>query len=67
MSALGRKRTFVELPNHLIGAYEHRLRHGNAERFGRLQVDDQLEARRLLDGKIAGFGAAQDLSSSLNW
>jgi len=38
------------------------LRHGEAERLGGLEVDDQLEGRRLLNRQIGGLGALEDLS-----
>jgi len=38
------------------------LRHGEAERLGGLQVDHQLEPRRLLDRQIGRPGALEDLS-----
>ena len=31
------------------------------ECLGRLQVDDQFELRRLLDGQVGGLGALEDL------
>ena len=48
--------------DHLVGAGEDRLRHGEAERLCGLQVDDQLEFRRLLDWQIGRIGAVEDLS-----
>jgi hypothetical protein len=36
--------------DHLVGGGEQRLRHGQAERLGGLEVDHQLEARRLFEG-----------------
>src|SRR5438270_7576002 len=48
--------------DNLVGAYQHRLRHGEAERLGGLEVDDQLEGRRVLDRQIGGLGALEDLS-----
>ena len=46
----------------LVDAGEDRGRHGQAERLGRLKVDDQLEGRRLLDRQIGRLGALEDLS-----
>jgi hypothetical protein len=42
---------------------ENGLRHGEVERFRGLQIDDQLEFGRLLDGQIGGLGAVEDLPS----
>ena len=36
--------------DHLVGAGEQRLRHGEAERLGSFHIDYQLELGRLLDG-----------------
>ena len=41
----------------LVGAGEERLRDGEAERLGGLQVDHQLEFGRLLDRQVAGLCA----------
>ena len=38
------------------------MRHGEAERLGGLEVDDQLELGRLLDRQISRLGAFEDLS-----
>src|SRR5215469_1648504 len=47
--------------NHLVGASEERLGDRNAKGVGGLEVDDQLELRRLLDGKVGRLGALKDL------
>jgi hypothetical protein len=38
------------------------LRHGEVERLGGLEIDDQLEGRRLLDRQIGRLGAREDFS-----
>ena len=50
------------LLDNLVGAHQHRVRHSEAERLGGLEVDDQLEGRRLLDRQIGGLGAFEDRS-----
>ena len=60
MSALGHKRTFAKLFDHLIGNQQKVARDRQAEDLGRLQVDDQLELRRELYGHFRGLGAFQD-------
>ena len=57
------ERTLVrsELLDHFIRAHKNRFRHGDTERLGDPQIDDQLEPCRPLDRKIGRFGAAQDL------
>src|SRR5713101_6927850 len=47
--------------NHLIRPPQHRRRDRQAEGLGRLEVDDQLELRRLLDGQVGGLAAFQNL------
>ena len=41
--------------DHLVGCSEEQWRHGEAKRLGVLEIDDQLEDGRLLDGKIGRF------------
>src|SRR3954447_11401185 len=50
------------LLDNLVGARQHRLRHSEAERLRGLEIDDQLENRRLVDRQIGGLGALEDLS-----
>src|SRR4051794_27631817 len=46
--------------DHLVGAEQERLRHGEAEGLGGLEVDRKLELDRLLDGEVGRLGALQD-------
>jgi hypothetical protein len=46
----------------LICPQQQRRRDRQAERFGGLEVDDELELRRLLDGHIGGLSPFQNLS-----
>src|SRR5205823_7383603 len=48
------------LLNHLVGAGEERLRHGQAEGFCGFQVDDEFEFGRLLHWQIGGLRALED-------
>src|ERR1700730_1343829 len=47
--------------DHLIRPPQQRRRNRQAERLRGLEVDDEVELRGLLDGKITRFGAFQDL------
>src|SRR6266852_1434877 len=47
------------LVDHLVRAGEDRRRDGEAQCLCRLQVDDQLELRRLLHGQVGGLGAVR--------
>src|SRR5262244_2557167 len=49
------------LLDHLIGPCQQRLRDRQAQRLGRLQIDDQRELGRLLDWYISRFGTLQNL------
>src|ERR1019366_8807174 len=49
------------LVDQLIGSGEQRLWHGEAERFGGLQINNKLELGGLLDRNVARLCSAQDL------
>jgi hypothetical protein len=42
----------------------HHWMNPQAERFGGLEVDDELELRRLLDGKVPGLGTLENLEAA---
>ena len=46
--------------DHLIRPIQHRLRDRQADLLGRLEIDHQLELRRLLDRQIGRLGSLQD-------
>src|SRR5215470_12935426 len=49
------------LLDQLVGAREQRRRDRQPERLGDLDVNDQLELSRLLDGEVGGLGTLEDL------
>ena len=49
------------LLDHLIRPSEHWRRDLQTERLRRLEVDHQFELGWLLDGKVSGLGALEDL------
>jgi hypothetical protein len=49
----------MQLLDHLIGPQQERLWNRETEGLGGLQVDHQLELRRLLDGKVGRLSALQ--------
>jgi hypothetical protein len=55
------KQTFHDLLNHLVSAEQHRSRHSETERPGRLGVYSHLEFHRHLNGQVSRLGAAQYL------
>ena len=58
-AALPRARLF----NHLVCYVEQPRRNGQSEDFSRLEVDDERELGRLLDGKIGRLGTLRILST----
>src|SRR5262250_286438 len=54
-------RVFRPSLNHFIGMCQDRRRRRQPEGFGSLEVDDELELLRLLDGEISGPGSFEDL------
>ena len=48
------------LLDHLVGAREKRFGDRQPERFGRREIDDQLELRRLLHWNIGGLRTPQN-------
>jgi len=53
MNALGQQRKWVDLFDHLVGQQLERVRHGEAEGSGGLEINDQFVFERELNGQIA--------------
>jgi hypothetical protein len=51
------------LLDYLVRPRQQRWRDREAERLGGFEVDDELELRRLLDGKVGRSGILQDLTT----
>src|SRR5439155_17477767 len=51
----------LHLLDDLVRPEQERLRHRESERLGGLEVDDQLELGRLLDGQIPGLRTLENL------
>jgi hypothetical protein len=47
--------------DHPVGAGEERGRHDNAERLSRVEIDDKLQLRRLLNRQIGRLGSLEYL------
>jgi hypothetical protein len=50
----------ASLFDHLVGAGEEYARHGQTERFGGFEIDDQFEYSWLLNWEVCRLGALQD-------
>src|SRR5262245_66413186 len=62
MSALGHKRTFYPLFDHVVRARLQRRRHAETQRLGGLEVDIKLDFRAPQDRQIAGLFAFENPS-----
>src|SRR5262245_9996166 len=56
MRAASSSRSF----DHLVGASENRIRHGQAEGLGGFKIDDELEPGRQLNRQLARLGTIED-------
>src|SRR5262249_34588172 len=60
MSALCQKRTLERLLDHLAGTSNHRSGHGYAERLRCLEIDTEVETRRLLEWQVRRLGSLEN-------
>src|SRR5262245_35539517 len=63
MSVRCHSRTSARLFDHLVGAADKRQRNREAERLCGLEIDDQLDFRRLLDRQVGGLFAPENPAS----
>src|SRR3984893_11626523 len=59
-SALAVLRLITSSLDYLVGAGDQARRDGQADSGGGLQVDDQLECGRQLDGQVGGLGTLEN-------
>ena len=52
---------FLPSLDHLVRSHQHVRRNRQADLLGGFQIDDELKLRRLLDRKVGGLGALEDL------
>ena len=52
----------LRLLDHLVSGRQQRFRDGEAEKLGRLKVDDELELGRLQHRQVGGLGAIEDIA-----
>jgi hypothetical protein len=62
MSGCEQSQQTARLFDHLVGQQLQRVGHLDAQRSGRLQVDDKLEFCGLQDRQVGGLGALEDLT-----
>jgi hypothetical protein len=60
MSALGQKRMFAALFDHLVGNRQYSCRNSDAERLRNLEINHQVEFRQLLDWEIGWSSTFQN-------
>jgi hypothetical protein len=50
----------INLFDHVVGASKHQWRHGETQRLGTLEIDDQFIFRRKLRWQVGGLCALED-------